>query len=197
MGKVQPYTEWLNDLLSKIDKVCEETRKEYMVFLEKKLRDNYVRIIDNFHSAYSPTFYKRRSPGGGGLYDLLRIETDEKGMDIGFEPSYIEMRDGYNGKDGLYTTVFLQGYHGGAYIQEAGNFLVPWTAPTFKYDGDNSPWNSPKPWEREAGVSHGWSPAVRTVSPYRLWKSFIDGYNKGQYQKDFDVIWNKNISKYF
>jgi hypothetical protein len=96
----------------------------------------------------------------------------------------------------LYTTVFLQGYHGGAYIPGAKKFLIPWTNPAIEYNGSYKPWD-PEPWSKRIGVSHGWENATRTVAPYRLWKSFIDGYNRGQYQKDFDMIFNKNLDKYF
>ena len=192
MAKIQPYKEWLNELTTKINNAYEDTREEYYDFLEQKLKKNYKRIIDVFYDAYTPSFYDRR----GSLYNLLVIEKDKNGIDVGFDPSKISRRDGYNGKDGLYTTVFLQGFHGGAYIPGANKFLVPWTAPPIEYNGSSTPWN-PSPWSERIGVSHGWQSATRTVAPYRLWKSFIDGYNRGQYQKDFDIILNKNINKYF
>ena len=193
MAKIQPYTEWLNELTSKINNVYEDTKVEYYDFLEDKMRKNYNRIIDIFYNSYDPSFYERRY----SLYDLLVMKKDKNGIDIGFDSSKIERRDGYNGKDGLYTTVFLQGFHGGAYIPNAQQFLVPWTAPPVAYDGTSTPWDFPAPWGRRVGVKHGWQTATRTVSPYRLWKSFIDGYNRGQYQRDFDVIWNRNVDKYF
>lgn len=197
MGKVKPYTEWLNELIDNINDAYEETRVEYYEFLEDKLEKNYERIIDTFYSSYDPVLYKRKGKGEGGLKDLLVIEKDDSGMDIGFKPSNLLGREGYNGDDGLYKTVFLQGFHGGAYIPDAQQFLVPWTYPHVEYNGISSPWGNPKPWEERVNMFHGWHPAERTVAPYRLWKSFIDGYNRGQYQKDFDVIFNKNVKKYF
>lgn len=191
MAKIKPYTEWLNELMGKINNAYEDTKVEYYDVIEKKMKTNYKRIIDTFYASYTPSFYNRR----GSLYDLLVINRDNDGVDIGFDPSRISRRDGYNDKDGLYKTVFLQGYHGGAYISEAQKFLVPWTAPAIQYNGDNTPWK-PNPWESEK-IQHGWKSATRTVPPYRLWKSFIDFYNRGQYQTDFDTIWNKNLKKYF
>lgn len=194
MAKIQPFTEWLTETITKVDKVYEETQSEYYDFLEDELRSNYERIIDKFYASYNPKVYKRRE----SLKDLLCFERDSDGMTVGFDPSKISRRDGYNGKNGLYTTVFIQGYHGGAFIPNAKKFLVPWTNPPYEYNGNITPWE-PRPWREypDQHISHGWEPAVRSISPYRMWKSYIDKYNKGQYQKDFDVIWKRNIDKYF
>lgn len=195
--KYQPFSEWL----SNIEKAYEGARGEYLDNLEETVRDNYNRIIDSFYGDYTPRYYKRKgktSTKTGGLYDLLVINRhpNNMGLDVEFDPTKLIRRDGYNGEDGLYTTVFLQGYHGGAYIPEAHKFLVPWTYPYREYNGNPEPW-SPNPWEDDKSIKHGWSPAVRTVAPYRKWKSFVVWYNRGQYQKDFNVIMNKYLDKYF
>lgn len=193
MAKFQSFESWVKDLESKCQKVNKEASDEYYDFLEKKLRTNYKRIIDIFYKSYNPRFYKRRD----SLYNLLRIKVGQNGLSYDFDPSKIEMRDGYSGENGLYKTVFLQGYHGGAYISDAKKFLVPWTEPRYEYDGNPEPWKTPKPWDRSKNVKHGWEPAERSVSPYRLWKSFIDKYNSGQAQEDYDEIIVRVAKKYF
>nr|DAM64695.1 MAG TPA: hypothetical protein [Caudoviricetes sp.] len=195
MAKIQPFTDWLNSLKTNLNKVCEETNIEYGKKLEKTLTKNYYRIIDNFYSSYEPSYYERRGLGNGSLYDLLVFELANDSFEVGFEPSKLLGRDGYNGDNGLYKTIFLLGYHGGAYID--GKMLVPWTAPPIEYDGYKTPWSFPKPWEKRIGIKHGWEYAQRSVSPYRMWKSYIDWYNRSQYQKDYDEILNKNVIKYF
>lgn len=193
--KIQPYTEWLNEVISKItdarDKAYEDTKEEYFDFLEKKARTNFNRIIESFYNSYDPRFYARRENGDGNLYDLFVVERSKNKdeLKIGFEPSKLKGRNGYDGENGLYTTVFLQGYHGGAYIPDAHKFLIPYSAPSTEYDGDTKPWANMK-------IPHKWKEAERTIAPYRLWKSFVDGYNRGQYQKDFDIIWKRNFNKY-
>ena len=171
--------------------------------MQNKLTDNYNRIIDKFYGSYTPKFYKRRnskkygSSKKGSLYDLICFEIKDGYFTYGFDETKISRRDGFNGVKGLYTTVFIQGYHGGAFIPDAKKFLVPWTYPYYKYNGDSEPWD-PKPWEvGDEKYKHGWSRAVRTTSPYRMFISYIDWYNSGQYQKDFEYIFYRNYAKYF
>lgn len=194
MAKIQPFTDWLNSLKTNLNKVCEETNKEYGQKLKNTLTKNYYRIIDNFYSSYEPSYYERRGLGNGSLYDLLVFEHTSNAFKVGFEPSKLIGRDGYNGDNGLYKTVFLFGYHGGAYMN--GHFQIPWSNPVLPYNGiDGKPW-SPEIWN-DNNYKSGWEYAQRSTSPYRMWKSYIDWYNRGQYQKDYDVILNRNVNKYF
>ena len=94
MAKMQPFTNWLNSLKDNLNKMCEETNKEYGQELKKTLTKNYYRIIDNFYSSYEPSYYERRGLGNGSLYDLLVFEHTNNAFKVGFEPSKLIGRDG-------------------------------------------------------------------------------------------------------
>ena len=103
-------------------------------------------------------------------------------LSIWFEPSLISYRNGYAGENGLYDQVFRQGWHGGANIN--GEMLVPWAAPPIVYDGDKTPWSSP--------IKHSWKQAEKApISPLQDFKRRINQYQKTEYQKDYENIWNK------
>lgn len=186
------YEKWYRNLCDKVSDACKQANKEYARHLENTFRDNYARIITDWYAAYTPAYYHRR----GSLYHLIRFSHTDTSFSVDFDPSRISRRDGANGERDLYYTVFKLGYHGGAFFKESGGFYVPYTAPPSPYYGE-APWDDPKPWEIDPSIGHGWKPAERSISPFRVWKSYIDKYNKKQYQTDYDNILDKYIRNLF
>lgn len=188
------HTDFYQNYIDKLQKKANEAVKEaqqktFAEFFDdvapKKIRDIYNDVITRFYEDYHPTFYDRR----GSLYKLLTLKSGADYLEIGFDPSKISYRNGYNGEDGLYTKVFKEGWHGGANIE--GKMLIPWTAPPVEYDGDSKPWAYPEPWGRRLGIKHGWEHAQRSTPPLLSFKQALKHYEETEYQQDYEKIWNK------
>ena len=53
-------------------------------------------------------------------------------------------------------------------------------------------WSFPEPWNKRVGIKHGWEQAEKaSISPLQDFKRRIDQYQKTEYQKDYENIWNK------
>lgn len=164
----------------------EKSFSEYFDVAEKKIRTIYKDTITDFYNSYPNPFYDRR----GSLYDLIQTKKTTDYLSIWFEPSLISYRNGYAGENGLYDQVFRQGWHGGANVKHRGRMLVPWSYPTLEYNGKTSPWE-PEIWNSESILS-GWRLAEKApISPLQDFKRRIDQYQKTEYQKDYENIWNK------
>lgn len=187
------YRNYMNKLKDKANSAVKEAQQNaFAEFFEdvapKKIRDIYNDVITKFYEDYRPTFYDRR----GSLYKLLILKSGKDYLEVGFDPSKISYRNGYNKEDGLYTKVFREGWHGGANIE--GEMLIPWTNPPVEYDGDPRPWMFPEPWVRRIGMKHGWCEAHRSSSPLLNFKQAIENYQKTEYQQDYEMVWNKHKS---
>lgn len=184
------YQSYIKKLQEKAKEAVKEAQEksfsEYFNVAEKKIRTIYKDTITDFYNSYPNPFYDRR----GSLYDLIQTKKATDYLSIWFEPSLISYRNGYAGENGLYDQVFRQGWHGGANIN--GEMLVPWTTPPVEYDGDRTPWSFPEPWNKRVGIKHGWGQAEKApISPLQDFKRRIDQYQKTEYQKDYEIIWNK------
>lgn len=184
------YQSYMKKLQEKAKEAVHEAQKkafsEYFTVAEKKVKTIYSETIDDFYNSYPNPFYHRR----GSLYDLIQTKKTDDYLSIWFEPSLISYRNGYAGEYGLYDQIFRQGWHGGANI--GGKMLVPWTAPSVVYNGMYSPWDSPKPWQQNPGTKHGWEQAERApIAPLQDFKNRLNQYQKTEYQKDYDKIWDK------
>ena len=164
----------------------EKSFSEYFNVAEKKIKTIYKDTITDFYNSYPDPFYDRR----GSLYDLIQTKKAIDYLSIWFEPSLISYKNGYAGENGLYDQVFRQGWHGGANVKHRGRMLVPWSYPTLEYNGETSPWE-PEIWNNESILS-GWKLAAKApISPLQDFKRRIDQYQKTEYQKDYENIWNK------
>lgn len=182
------YKDYMEQLQLKakaaVKKAQEKTFEEYFEVADKKIRGIYKNTITDFYKDYYPHFYDRR----GSLYDLIQTKYGTDYLSISFDPSKISYRNGYSGEDGLYNTVFRQGWHGGAMIR--GSMLYPVgkyeNGKPRAYDGTY------KPYEDE-NYKYNWIVANRaSISPLNDFRNRIDEYQKNEYQKDYEKIWNRN-----
>lgn len=184
------YQSYIKELQEKAKEAVKEAQEksfsEYFDVAEKKIRTIYKDTITDFYNSYPNPFYDRR----GSLYDLIQTKKATDYLSIWFEPSLISYRNGYAGENGLYDQVFRQGWHGGANVKHRGRMLVPWSYPTLEYNRETSPWE-PEIWNSESILS-GWKLAEKApISPLQDFKRRIDQYQKTEYQKDYEIIWNK------
>jgi hypothetical protein len=184
------YQSYIKKLQEKAKEAVKEAQEksfsEYFNVAEKKIKTIYKDTITDFYNSYPDPFYDRR----GSLYDLIQTKKAIDYLSIWFEPSLISYRNGYAGENGLYDQVFRQGWHGGANVKHRGRMLVPWSYPTLEYNGETSPWE-PEIWNNESILS-GWKLAAKApISPLQDFKRRIDQYQKTEYQKDYENIWNK------
>lgn len=162
---------------------------EYFEIADKKIREIYKSVITDFYRDYTPPrFYDRR----GSLYNLIQTQHGDDYLQVGFNPSKISYRNGYAGEDGLYETVFRQGWHGGAMVH--GSMLYP----IGKYeDGKPRAYDGTykdgvyKPYEDEY-YKYSWTVANKAaISPLDDFKKRLDAYQESEYQQDYEEIWNK------
>ena len=158
----------INDLQEKIKTETPKIENAVLDTVEKKLKEFFEISVINFYSNYPNPKYVRR----GSLYNLFRTRRDGNALIYWFEPSEFPSRTGYTDEDGLYTTVFLEGWHGGA--KHDGKILYRTPIPTYKYWGDE---------------------AVR--APYSPYDSFIalkEDYEKHGFRKDYRNIWITHLN---
>ena len=187
------YMETLQKKAKKaVSKAQEKTFEEYFEVADTKIRDIYKKTIIDFYQDYTPPrFYDRR----GSLFNLIQTKRGSDYLSIWFDPSKISYRNGYAGEDGLYETVFRQGWHGGAMVR--GSMLYP----IGKYeDGKPRAYDGTykdgyyKPYEDE-NYKYSWTVANKAaISPLDDFKKRLDKYQKTEYQEDYEKIWNKNKS---
>ena len=184
------YQSYMKKLQEKAKETVKEAQEksfsEYFNVAEKKIKTIYKDTITDFYNSYPNPFYDRR----GSLYELIQTKKTTDYLSIWFEPSLISYRNGYAGENGLYDQVFRQGWHGGADVRHRGKMLIPWSHPVLEYNGEKSPWE-PEIWNSESILS-GWERAEKApISPLQDFKRRIDQYQKTEYQKDYEDIWNK------
>ena len=184
------FDSYVNDLkqnaMKKIDIAVAETKKEFFPLATKKIKKIYNDVITDFYE-YNRKFYKPR----GSLYDLLECRTDNEYIYMSFDPSKIPNRGGYYSEDdGLYRTVFVEGWHGGANISD--KMLIPFRSPAEEYNGKDKPWDT----SRGKGVKQSWKTATKAeISPLKDFENRFYEYQDSEYENDFVEIWNKNASK--
>lgn len=171
--------EMINNLKQKIESVSPKVIDDVADVATKKLNEFYNISVMNFYASYPHPIYDRR----GSLYNLFNIKREGDTLKYWFEPSEITYRNGYGGEDGLYTTVFKEGWHGGANIN--GEMLVPYRIPPQIYDGDKRPYLNGKA---------KWKPAVRSLSPYDAFIALKEDYERNGFRKDYRDIWIRQLN---
>ena len=186
------YKSYMSKLQTKSKEAVKDAQKkafsEYFEVADKKIREIYKSVITDFYRDYTPRFYDRR----GSLYNLIQTKCGDDYLQVGFNPSKISYRNGYSGEDGLYETVFRQGWHGGAIVH--GSMLYP----IGKYeDGKPRAYDGTykdgvyKPYEDE-DYKYSWIVANKAaISPLEDFKKRLDAYQESEYQQDYEEIWNK------
>lgn len=167
------YEKYIKELKEKVKQqkkdILKQTSTEFFELLSTKIRNMFEITIIHFYSSYSPKFYKRRD----SLFNLLKIDYGNDYFEGEFIPEKIISRTGYKAEDGLYDTVFRQGWHGGA-----------------KHNGSYY-WRKPDPcynrWGRQAIKAQ--------FSPLQIFNALLDDYKAKEIQEDWNKLYNKNISK--
>lgn len=97
----------------------ERASRDILGIINEDINKMFSESVSAFYSDYAPRVYERRNGGKGSMYDILSTRTDNSSpvpsliitMDESGMGGY---RSGYKGEDGLFTTVFIEGWHGGA-----------------------------------------------------------------------------------
>lgn len=159
----------INEIKEKVDKETPKIEKKVLDLVENKLNDFYKISIINFYARYTPIIYERRY----SLYNLFKTRREGNSLIYWFEPSEITSRDGYAREDGLYTTVFKDGWHGGA-KDENGNMRYRRPIPYYTY------------WGRQA--------IKEMFSPYDMFIALKEDYEKHGFKNDYRNIWIRSLN---
>ena len=178
----------------KFNRVVDNTKKEFFPMQEKKIKKIYKSVIDDFYADYRPHFYNRRD--NGSLYKLLKCRSDTEHIYMSFDPSEISYRNGYAGEDGLYRTVFIEGWHGGAMVHNSMLYPVGKyeNGKPRAYDGTYKD-GVYKPYEDE-DYKYSWTVANRaSISPLDDFNKRFDDYQDTEFEEDFRDLFDKNLRK--
>lgn len=187
----------LKKLMDKIEECRPEFQKNLGKKLEKRVHSIFDEVVDEFYGDYNPRFYDRNEHNG--MRNLLRTEVTNSTFSYWFDETQLAYRNGYSGEDGLYETVFRQGWHGGANI--GGDMLVPYRTDRNKnpiaYNGNGvNTWSSAKwqsPYEK---YRSRWQKAKRApISPLDNFIKKKKKYEKTDLQQDAQQAWNEAWNK--
>lgn len=173
MNKFQK--QMIENLKNKIEEITPVIEEEVLDLVDKKLNEFFISSVAQFYADYTPEYYERRNNKNGfnsGMYALFRTKKEGTKLRFWFEPSEFISRTGYNGEDGLYKTVFLEGWHGGA--MHDGKMLYRKPVPYYRY------------WGKEA---------IQTFSPYDMFIALKEDYEKRGFKMDYRNICVNNLNK--
>lgn len=173
------------DIERRVKEITAEASEEFFKLEKKKTEDIYRDVIDDFYNSYDRKFYKQDE----SLYNLLECTTDNKKLILDFHPEKISMRNGYSGENGLYTSVFKEGWHGGSGKNGRKSYPVAIYDGEYKpYDGAVAPYDS---------YGYKWVPAKRAkISPYDDFVKRWNDFQYGEYEEDFYRIFKKHFDKF-
>lgn len=192
--------EWNKESAKTIKKMKKHIGEYKTQEIERIFNDS----VTEFYDAYPPLYYQRKgntSSKTGGLYDVLKIRTDEDGMVIAndyidlFDPN--SMHKDRKGND-LFTKVFMEGWHGGAenihrhadiwgqhpspgtpYYRTGG--FVKWFSGSNRYV-----WRRYGKWGRKA---------KQTKSPYILITAELDRAQEHEMKQEVEKIVQEDFSE--
>lgn len=167
----------------------------YFNSLRKELPDYFEGAIQTFYKGYKPKddgYIRNYS-----LYQLLNVGTN----DDEYNSAYIEFdsrkmtpfRSGYSGKDGLYTQVFLKGWHGGA------DHISPSKAEKWgAHPNPGTPyWRTPRIESQNTGAIYyphwGEEAEVAEMSPFEDFRQRVEEFRLTTAQREF----TENYGKFF
>lgn len=160
-----------NDTVEKMQDAVEDFKKEFFPLQVENVKEIYREVISDFYNEISEN--DRTYMPRGSLYRLFSCTTNYKCLNMDFHPELFKSRTGYAGEDGLYTTVFKEGWHGGA--RHNGGMFYRTPIPYFTY------------WGKEATRS--------SMSPYEKFKERWYLYEDTTFESDLRRILNKHIDK--
>lgn len=175
-------------------KLCEpKITQRLLTLVDIKLHSFFDTAIAEFYAGYSPRFYKRRN--NGSMKNIFKTEIKNTKLYFWFDPDLMPYRDepiGY--KNGLYHTVFKEGWHGGAQFNNS-DALYPWRQPPIEYNSSYDESSSRrKPWSDIKKSK--WEIAEKeAISPYERYISLKEDYEKNGYQKDAKIIITEEFEK--
>ena len=182
MGRINSFERFQQNFKKNYAKVMHEAKKIVDKEMERQLIDLVNSTIDDFYNNYNPEVYTRPEPG---MYELLKFKNKEDGRRVmnlssermGYDPTRSEaLYDEEGFKDYLFSTVFIDGFHGGASDGE-------------KHPDPGTPYyRKPIPYERKRkrdGVTikysgyYNWGrPAESDESPDSLISAGVEEINK-------------------
>ena len=166
-GWLSSYIEEITaDTVKKIENAVDKAKAEFFPRQVKKVSEIYEDVIWDFYGDKSSRYYVPR----GSLYNLFDCKTDGECLIMNFKPENFPSRTGYAGEDGLYQTVFREGWHGGA--KHNGSLLYRTPYPYYTY------WGSP--------AEHA------SISPLEDFRQRWYHYEDTEFEADL----NKTINKY-
>ena len=154
------------ELIKKIEKEKTNIEDQVLDLVDSKLKEFYQISVLQFYNDYPNPIYDRR----GSLEYLFRTKKEGSTLKFWFEPSEIVSRTGYSGEDGLYTTVFKEGWHGGANNNGTMRYRTP--IPYYRYWGKN---------------------AVQTFSAYDMFISLKEDYEMHGFRNDYKTILKRQL----
>ena len=157
----------INNIKQKVEKETPKIEKKVLDLVEIKLTEFYKISVLEFYNSYPNPIYDRR----GSLDNLFKTKREGNILRYWFEPSEITSRTGYAGEDGLYTTVFKEGWHGGAMHDGVMRYRTP--IPYYIYWG---------------------KPAVQTLSPFEMFTALKEDYEKRGFRNDYKNIWISSLN---
>lgn len=157
----------INNIKQKVEKETPKIEKKVLDLVENKLTEFYKISVLEFYNSYPNPIYDRR----GSLDNLFKTKREGNILRYWFEPSEITSRTGYAGEDGLYTTVFKEGWHGGAMHDGVMRYRTP--IPYYIYWG---------------------KPAVQTLSPFEMFTALKEDYEKRGFRNDYKNIWISSLN---
>lgn len=177
------------DVVEKSKKAAKDATEEFLKLEEEKTKKIYYSVIDYFYNSYERKMYVPRETLYGE--DFAEIRKKGKKVIINFHPEVFISRTGYNGENGLYTTVFLQGWHGGT--NKYGGMKYP--VGKFK---DESPYYYNGEYKPYDDIRYKWVPAVQApISPYDDFVNRFNKYQDTEFEEDVTRIINKHIDRIF
>lgn len=153
----------INNVKEQVKRITPTVEDKVLTLVENKLNYFYKISVMEFYNSYHPEFYVRRD----SLYNLFRTKREGNNLLFWFEPSELSSRTGYADENGLYTSVFKNGWHGGA-----------------MHDGVMR-YRTYTDWGR---------PAVQTMSPYDMFIALKEDYEKHGFKKDYKNIWVTSLN---
>lgn len=157
----------IDGIKQKVEKETPKIEKKVLDLVENKLTEFYTISVLEFYNSYPNPIYDRR----GSLNNLFKTKRDGNVLRYWFEPSEITSRTGYAGEDGLYTTIFKEGWHGGAMHDGVMRYRTP--IPYYTYWG---------------------KPAVQTLSPFEMFTALKEDYEKRGFRNDYKNIWVSSLN---
>lgn len=167
------------------DHANKQMNNEFKTYRDKRIQEIFKEAIDHFYDDYTPMYYTDRT---GSLYDVMDLKYRDGHVvrmdyNVGRMSGY---RSGYNGEDGLFTDVFMHGWHGGA-----DHISADKAALFGQHPNEGVPyWRTPPPkfprWGRPA--------AVAEISPYEEIEEKLTDADDTEFPDKANEIFNRHFS---